>query len=164
MCPNVFRNDALKYEFDAIETAIRQRPYDFRECASDFEILTKLQHYGLGTRLLDVTLNPLVALYFASEKCEEYQCHPSYATIGKAVGMSNNTVRKYVQELEERGLIRTERTSIITRDGRKQNGSLLYTILPIQFSIGEFYQRQMDAVDRAKERQRVARRMEQTSV
>lgn len=54
MCPNVFRNDALKYEFDAIETAIRQRPYDFRECASDFEILTKLQHYGLGTRLLDV--------------------------------------------------------------------------------------------------------------
>ena len=93
-----------------------------------------------------------------------YQCHPSYATIGKAVGMSNNTVRKYVQELEERGLIITERASIITQDGRKQNGSLLYTILPIQFSIGEFYQRQMDAVDRAKERQRVARRMEQTSV
>ena len=76
-----------------------------------------------------------------------YQCHPSYATIGKAVGMSNNTVRKYVQELEERGLIVTERTSIITRDGRKQNGSLLYTILPIQFSIDQFYQRQMDAVD-----------------
>ena len=48
-----------------------------------------------------------------------YQCHPSYATIGKAVGMSNNTVRKYVQELEERGLIVTERTSIITRDASK---------------------------------------------
>lgn len=67
-----------------------------------------------------------------------YQCHPSYATIGKAVGMSNNTVRKYVQELEERGLIVTERTSIITRDGRKQNGSLLYTILPIQFPSTSF--------------------------
>ena len=53
---------------------------------------------------------------------------------------------------------------LLAKDGRKQNGSLLYTILPIQFSIGEFYQRQMDAVDRAKERQRVARRMEQTSV
>ena len=69
-----------------------------------------------------------------------------------------------MQELEGRGLIRTERTSIITRDGRKQNGSLLYTILPIQFSIDQFYQRQMDAVDRATEGQRVARRMEQTSV
>mgnify|MGYP005935726379 CR=1 FL=1 len=108
-----------------------------------------------------------IAVYNYLLRCEDrrtYQCHPSYATIGKAVGMSNNTVRKYVQELEERGLIVTERTSIITRDGRKQNGSLLYTILPIQFSIDQFYQRQMDAVDRAKERQRVARRMEQTSV
>ena len=98
-----------------------------------------------------------------SEDPRTYPCHPSYATIGKAVGMSNNTVRKYVQELEERGLIRPERTSIITRDGRKQNGSLLYTILPIQFSIDQFYQRQMNAVDRAKERQRGARRTEQTS-
>ena len=70
--PSAFRNDALKYEFDSIETAIRQRPYDFRECTTDFEILTKLQHYGLGTRLLDVTLNPLVALYFASETCEDF--------------------------------------------------------------------------------------------
>ena len=100
-----------------------------------------------------------------------YQCHPSYRTIAAAVHLTVSTVvkhiaklAKYVQELEERGLIRTERTSIITRDGRKQNGSLLYTILPIQFSIDQFYQRQMDAVDRAKERQRVARRMEQTSV
>ena len=90
-----------------------------------------------------------------------YQCHPSYATIGKAVSMSNNTVRKYVQELEERGLIHTERTSIITQDGRKQNGSLLYTVLPIQFSIDQFYQRQLDAAERARERQQVARRMEQ---
>ena len=90
-----------------------------------------------------------------------YQCHPSYATIGKAVGMSRNTVRKYVQELEERGLIRTERTSIITQDGRKQNGSLLYTILPIQFSIDQIFQRQLDAAERVQERQRAARRLEQ---
>lgn len=90
-----------------------------------------------------------------------YQCHPSYATIGDAVGMSNNTVRKYVVELEERGLIRTEHTSIITRDGRKQNGSLLYTILPIQFSIDQFYQRQFNAAELAREHQQVAKRMEQ---
>ena len=90
-----------------------------------------------------------------------YQCHPSYATIGDAVGMSNNTVRKYVMELEERGLIRTEHTSIITRDGRKQNGSLRYTILPIQFSIDQFYQRQFNAAELARERQQAAKRMEQ---
>ena len=108
-----------------------------------------------------------IAVYNYLLRCEDrrtYQCHPSYRTIGRAVQLSENTVRKYVQELEERGLIRTERTSIITRDGRKQNGSLLYTILPIQFSIDQFYQRQMDALDRATERQRVARRMERTGV
>ena len=92
------------------------------------------------------------------------QCHPSTATMAKNLHYCRNTVASYVRLLEERGLIRTERTSIITQDGRKQNGSLLYTILPIQFSIDQFYQRQMDAVDRAKERQRVARHMEQTSV
>ena len=92
------------------------------------------------------------------------QCHPSTATMAKNLHYCRNTVASYVRLLEERGLIVTERTSIITQGGRKQNGSLLYTILPIQFSIDQFYQRQMDAVDRAKERQRVARRMEQTSV
>ena len=56
------------------------------------------------------------------ENRETYQCHASYATIGNAVGMSRNTVCKYVQELVRRGLILTERTSIVTRDGRTQNG------------------------------------------
>ena len=75
--------------------------------------------------------------------------------------MSKDTVRKYVAELEERGLIRTEHTSIITQDGRKQNGSLRYTILPIQFSIDQFYQRQFNAAELARERQQAAKRMEQ---
>ena len=89
------------------------------------------------------------------------QCHPSTATMAKNLHYCRNTVASYVRLLEERGLIVTERTSIITRDGRKQNGSLLYTILPIQFSIDQFYQRQLDAAERARERQQVARRMEQ---
>ena len=105
-----------------------------------------------------------IAVYNYLLRCEDrrtYQCHPSYATIGDAVGMSNNTVRKYVMELEERSLIRTEHTSITTRDGRRQNGSLLYTILPIQFSIDQFYQRQFNAAELARERQQAAKRMEQ---
>ena len=125
-------------------------------------------YYPVPKVICQLGLSPgEIAVYSFLLFCEDrktYQCYPSYRTIGNAVGMSRNTVCKYVRSLEEKGLIRTERTTITLKDGRKRNGSLLYTILPIQFSIGEFYQRQMDAVDRAKERQRVARRMEQTSV
>ena len=77
--------------------------------------------------------------------------------------MSKNTVRKYVAELEERRLIRTEPTSITTVDGRKRNGSLRYTILPIQFSIEQFYERQFSAAERAQERQRAEKRKEQNA-
>ena len=83
-----------------------------------------------------------------------YQCHPSYATIGKAVGMSNNTVRKYVQELEERGLIVTEHTKIITKNGIKKNGSLLYTIIPLQKVMEQHHEQQFNALERAAERRK----------
>ena len=88
-----------------------------------------------------------------------YQCHPSYATIGKAVGMSNNTVRKYVTSLEEKGLIRTEPSTITTKDGRVRNGSLIYTIRPIQEALELNYQRQFLQVERDMERARAEKRL-----
>ena len=64
--------------------------------------------------------------------CEDrktFQCYPSYKTIGSAVGMSVNTVRKYVQSLEKKRLITTEWTMVNTRDGRAQNGNMKYTTI-----------------------------------
>ena len=52
-----------------------------------------------------------IAVYNYLLRCEDrrtYQCHPSYRTIGRAVQLSENTVRKYVAGLEEKGLIHTE--------------------------------------------------------
>ena len=54
-----------------------------------------------------------------AKPCE--QCHPSYRTIGRAVQLSENTVRKYVAGLEEKGLIHTEPSTITTKDGRVRN-------------------------------------------
>ena len=99
-----------------------------------------------------------IAVYTYLLRCEDretYQCYPSYRTIGKAVGMSRNTVAKYVRQLEEKGLIRTERTTVTLKDGRKRNGSLLYTILPPEQAVEQFNRRQLAKAEAAAERRRI---------
>ena len=76
-----------------------------------------------------------LAVYSFLLKCENretYQCYPSYRTIGEAVGMSRNTVKKHVDSLVEKRLIYTEPTTVTLKDGTKRNGSLLYIFRPIQ--------------------------------
>ena len=72
------------------------------------------------------------------------QCWPSYKTIGKAVGMTENTVAKYVGSLERKDLIRTEPTTVTTKAGIKRNGNLLYTVSPFQDVLEAHYQRQLE--------------------
>ena len=103
-----------------------------------------------------------IAVYNYLLRCEDrrtYQCHPSYRTIGRAVRLSENTVRKYVAGLEEKGLIRTESSTIITKDGRVRNGSLIYTIRPIQEALEQNYQRQFRQAEESVERARVQQRL-----
>ena len=103
-----------------------------------------------------------IAVYNYLLRCEDrrtYQCHPSYRTIGKAVQLSENTVRKYVAGLEEKGLIHTEPSTITTKDGRVRNGSLIYTIRPFQEELELNYQRQFLQVERDMERARAEKRL-----
>ena len=77
------------------------------------------------------------------EDRKTFQCYPSYKTIGEAVGMSSNTVKKYVDGLVEKRLITTEPTSVIKKKGQKRNGNLRYTIRPIQEAVEYHYEQQM---------------------
>lgn len=83
------------------------------------------------------------------------RCHPSEATIAKKLHLSRNTVAKQVRLLEERGLIVTEHTTVITKQGVKRNGNLLYTLLPMHEVMERFYERQLTALDSTAERHRV---------
>ena len=63
--PSIFRKENKGNEAN-FWNEIQLRNYDEIElCKTDFEILTVMQHYGLPTRLLDWTYNPLIALYLA---------------------------------------------------------------------------------------------------
>ena len=70
--PSVFREDQLNIEHELIREAIRRSPDVLANKLTNFERLTQLQHYELATRLLDVTENPLIALYFACEQESEH--------------------------------------------------------------------------------------------
>ena len=66
--PSIFRDDYLSIEHTLMQGPLLKAPYEFVSIDNDFEIMTKYQHYGMCTRLLDLTTNPLVALFFACEK------------------------------------------------------------------------------------------------
>ena len=107
-----------------------------------------------------------ISLYTYLLRCENrdtYQCYPSYKTIGKAIRMSENTVAKYVRQLEEKGLIYTEPTIVQSKDGKPLNGNLLYTIRPIPGVLEAFYERQFQQVEEDAVRQRAAELLAKTA-
>ena len=88
-----------------------------------------------------------------------FQSYAGYNTIGRAVKMSANTVRKYVLELEDKHLIRTESTTVVTRDRRKRNGTLRYHIRPIREAVDHYHERQLCQLELDTERQKAQARL-----
>jgi len=104
-----------------------------------------------------------IAVYAYLMYCEDrktFQCHPSYTTIGKAVKMSKNTVKKHVDGLVKKLLITTEPTSIVTKKGQKHNGTLLYTIRPLQVAVEHDYEQRLKRFQAEQYRKKALERWE----
>ena len=103
-----------------------------------------------------------VAVYAYLLRCENrktFQCHPSYKTIGNAVCMSKNTVKKYVDGLAKKRLITTESTTVYTQKGEKRNGNLCYTIRPIGEALEQYYEQQLIRLHEETRRQAALKKL-----
>ena len=75
LLPGIYRKGQehlIVNEDKIIKDALTYCPDDFLPSDTLFEKLVKLQHYGYSTRLLDLTTNALVALYFAAWNEQHY--------------------------------------------------------------------------------------------
>lgn len=93
--PASFRKEKVGKENILVKEFQKRFPIECHNQQNTFEELALMQHYGLATRLLDITENPLAALYFA--------CKPNLKFNRNDEGTEKNcgTILLYIAPPEE---------------------------------------------------------------
>ncbi len=111
--PTLFRNNRLHKEKMSIDEVIRQYPDEFSHVHT-IDVLTQLQHFGCPTRMLDVTSNILIALFFACGGWEKVSDMNSYESLLNVDG----ELRVYIVENEDVKSIDSETVTLLSNIAR----------------------------------------------
>lgn len=114
-----------------------------------------LRHYFLlPNEIFTLGLSPSeLSVYTYLLFCEDrktHQCWPSIGRIRQNTGMSANTIAKYIRQLEEKLLIQVEPTKVRTKSGEVRNGTLQFTIRPIQEAVDYKLEKELAALPEKK--------------
>ena len=69
--PSVMRNDLVAFESDMLIDLMSRRPEEFNGLTTALAQWVLAQHFGLQTRFLNITKNPLVALFHACDETNQ---------------------------------------------------------------------------------------------
>ena len=112
------------------------------------------RYFLLPNEIFTLGLSPgELSLYAYLIFCEDrktHQCCPSIGRISQHTGMSANTISKYIYQLEEKRLIDVEPTKVRTKEGRVRNGTLQFTIRPIQEAVNYKLEKDLSALPNPK--------------
>lgn len=135
----------LKNYFGGSSTEIRNTYTKWLDEGRFFLLPNEIFTLGLSPGELSV----YAYLIFCEDR-KTHQCWPSIGRISQHTGMSANTVAKYIRQLEEKRLIDTEPTKVRTKEGMVRNGTLLFTVRPIQEAVNYKLEKELAALPEQK--------------
>ena len=83
----------VQKEYAIYKEAINLKSNEFDGLASPIEYLSKMQHYGIPTRLIDLSIDPLIALFFAVQNTNGESSGQVYIYLQKQYSLGDKLVK-----------------------------------------------------------------------